>query len=77
MIEKFLKNIVKLEPVEFLGLATFLGVKLLGGDGEPKDFTQLLKELMEKYERLERRKRRDLEKLIRGGKINAPRTKNN
>lgn len=80
-MEKFLLEISKLEPIEFIGVAHLCGAHLLQEDNKtPRDFADILKDILDKYETLNRKKRRELEQLIavansknRGGARNASR----
>ena len=75
-MEKFLIQLSKLEPVEFIGVAHLCGVRLLQEDNKtPRDFADILRDVLNKYETLNRKKRRELEKALaqsnsikRGGK---------
>ena len=58
-IERFQRQLLGLEPVEFLGVAKILGVKVVAED-EEKIFVNVL----ESYRRLSRRKRKNLHRLL-------------
>lgn len=64
-MEKFLIQLSKLEPVEFIGVAHLCGARLLQGDNKtPRDFADILRDVLDKYETLNRKKRRELEKAL-------------
>ena len=64
-MEKFLIQLSKLEPMEFIGVAHLCGAKLLKEDNKtPRDFADILKDILDKYEILNRKKRRELEKVL-------------
>ena len=64
-MEKFLIQLSKLEPVEFIGVAHLCGAHLLQEDNKtPRDFADILKDILDKYETLNRKKRRELEKTL-------------
>ena len=64
-MEKFLIQLSKLEPVEFIGVAHLCGASLLQEDNKtPRDFADILKDILNKYETLNRKKRRELEKIL-------------
>ena len=75
-MEKFLMQLSKLEPVEFIGVAHLCGARLLQEDNKtPRDFADILRDVLNKYQTLNRKKRRELEKVLaqtnsikRGGK---------
>ena len=75
-MEKFLTQLSKLEPVEFIGVAHLCGARLLQEDNNtPRDFADILRDVLNKYQTLNRKKRRELEKVLaqtnsveRGGK---------
>ena len=75
-MEKFLTQLSKLEPVEFIGVAHLCGARLLQEDNKtPRDFADILRDVLDKYQTLNRKKRRELEKALtqtnsvkRGGK---------
>ncbi len=64
-MEKFLTQLSKLEPVEFIGVAHLCGAQLLQEDNKtPRDFADILRDILNKYETLNRKKRRELEKIL-------------
>ena len=64
--ELFLRGVAKLTPVEFCGLATFLGVALTTPSEDPeqksiaRDSTEILEDMMNKFEALNRKGRRQI-----------------
>lgn len=64
-MEKFLTQLSKLEPMEFIGVAHLCGARLLQEDNKtPRGFADILKDILDKYETLNRKKRRELEKTL-------------
>lgn len=64
-MEKFLMQLSKLEPVEFIGVAHLCGARLLQEDNKtPRDFADILRDVLDKYQTLNRKKRRELEKAL-------------
>ena len=64
-MEKFLIQLSKLEPVEFIGVAHLCGARLLQEDNKtPRDFADILRDVLNKYQTLNRKKRRELEKVL-------------
>lgn len=60
----FLEDIAKLEAVEFIGLAKLLGVELLE-DEELRPMGDIVDDVMVKFSKLNRKKRRELKKIVR------------
>lgn len=63
-IDKFIDLIVKLEPIEFMGLARVLGVKL-NEDDKPRDFEPVFAEVLERFSKCNRTRRHELLKLVK------------
>lgn len=64
-MEKFLIQLSKLEPVEFIGVAHLCGARLLQEDNKtPRDFADILRDILNKYQTLNRKKRRELEEVL-------------
>ena len=64
----FLEDIAKLEAVEFIGLAKLLGVELLEGKGESEELRpmgDIVEDIMVKFSKLNRKKRRELKQIVR------------
>lgn len=70
-----------MEPIEFAGLGNLLGVPL-AQDKIPRDFADILNDILQKFSHLNRNKRRDILKLIaksnktRRGKYDASNSEN-
>jgi hypothetical protein len=60
----FLEDIAKLEAVEFIGLAKLLGVELLEGE-ELRSMGDIVDDVMVKFSKLNRKKRRELKQIVR------------
>lgn len=63
--QNFMELLIGLEAVEFLGLCKFLGVKLMEDSKSPRDFTDLLNDLMEKFQNLNRTRQRELLQILK------------
>lgn len=63
-IERFQRQLLQLEPIEFLGVAKILGIQLIKEE-EPLTFEEVFSLLVEKYAALNRRQRRNLHKMLR------------
>ena len=63
--QNFMELLIGLEAVEFLGLCKFLGVKLMEDSKSPRDFTDLLSDLMEKFQNLNRTRQRGLLQILK------------
>ena len=70
-LEKFMLEISKLGPIEFLGLAKIFNIELFEDEGEkqPRDFEAVLSEVLDKYIQLSRRQRRTIMKLIKSANL--------
>ena len=77
---QLIEQISKMEPVEFLGLARLLGVQVLEENKEatgdkdkfkPRSFADVLEDVMAKYEKQNRSRKREIIKLVK--KSNAAR----
>ena len=60
----FLEDIAKLEAIEFIGLAKLLGVELLEGE-ELRPMGDIVEDIMVKFSKLNRKKRRELKQIVR------------
>lgn len=63
--QKFMELLIGLEAVEFLGLCKFLGVKLMEDSKSPRDFADLLSDLMEKFQNLNSTRQRELLQILK------------
>ena len=63
-MNEFLEDIAKLEAIEFIGLAKLLGVKLLEGK-ELRSMGDIVNDVMAKFSKLNRKKRRELKEIVR------------
>ena len=64
-MEKFLTQLARLEPMEFIGVAHLFGARLLQEDNKtPRDFADILKDILDKYKTLNRKKRHEHEKIL-------------
>ena len=62
-LKVFMERLVKLNAIEFIGVARMLGIDVAEGKElrEPgKEFSELFAEMVEKFEGLDRRRRRNL-----------------
>ena len=64
-VENLVKEISKLQMEEFIGVCKILGVELVEEDGTPKDAVGIFEEVINKLDELNRRKRKNLMKLLR------------
>ena len=62
--------IAKMQPIEFAGLARLLGVKIVDGEpATPRPFTDVLEDVMKKFEAQNRTRKREILRLVK--KANA------
>ena len=86
MTEEFTVALSKLETIEFIGVCKVLGISVVYKEdnkqkkqkkGEPRPFMEILWELIQKYQTLGRKQKRDLLKLVVGaGKVKKQRCLN-
>lgn len=89
LTQKFLKELGNIkDPVVFLGLCPILKVEIYkeekdeNGKKIPRDFHEVLKDLMSSYDCAGRKRKRELLKILRdankaqGGEVDGPRTEN-
>lgn len=75
-IDNFITLIVNLEPIEFMGLAKVLNVNIYKDEkqSEPREFEEVFEEVLEKFDKCNRARKREILKLLkaaRGKKKNA------
>lgn len=61
----FIKEVSKLEAIEFIGLAKILCVPILDKKGNEKNFEEILSEVLDKFLIIGRKQRKEIFKLIR------------
>lgn len=61
---KLINKIRQLEPIEFIGLLNLFSISLDSEEKEPKDFYELLDEVIEKYFTKDRKFRRKVDKIL-------------
>ena len=66
-LQKFVFELTKLEPIEFLGVAHVFSVELFEDEERktPVDFEVVVSEIIDGYVMLSRRKRRNLMRMLR------------
>ncbi len=68
-LERFQRELLQLEPIEFMGIAKILGVELFRkneeGKEEPIPFEEIYAAVVSKYAALPRSQRRNLNRLLR------------
>ena len=70
-LEKFMLEISKLEPIEFLGLTKIFNIDLFSDEEEknPREFEIILSEILDKYISLSRKQRRTIMKLVKSANL--------
>ena len=63
--EKIINRLVKLDPIEFLGICKILKVNPIGEDKEGRPFEELWEEVCDKIDGLNRVQKRNLDVLVR------------
>lgn len=61
----FLEYIGQLEPIEFMGVLKIMSVQVLESEKKPRRYEDLLSDLIDRFCGLERKRRRELTKLVR------------
>lgn len=66
-IDRFITLIANLEPVEFMGLARVLKVKLFkdGETPEPREFEEVFAETLERFTKCNRARKREILTLVK------------
>ena len=62
---KFFKILVKMEPLEVLGVARILKIEIMKDKDTPRDFADVLVDIGAKFQELDRKKRRNLISLCK------------
>lgn len=80
MHKQFITYLSKLEVTEFLGLAKLLGVKVWvseDGNSEPsmRPFQDVISEVLEAYNKASRKRRRQIDKILKEATKNKDSTK--
>ena len=70
--ERLMGIIPTLGAIEFIGLAHLLKVSLLNDNKEPRDFTDVLEDVMKAYEKTNRKRRREIMQLLKSRTEVAP-----
>ena len=70
-LEKFMLEISKLEPMEFLGLAKIFNIDLFEDEEKKtaRKFETVFSEILDKYINLSRKQRRTIMKLIKSANL--------
>jgi hypothetical protein len=78
-IDRFITLIANLEPVEFMGLARVLKVKLFKDEEtrEPRAFEDVFEEVLERFTKCDRTRKREILKLIKAAAKRVPGEKKN
>ena len=63
--EKFLGEVSQSEAMTFLGVCKVLGVGLIRETKDPKTFTEILEETMDKFDARSRKRKRELLEVLR------------
>ena len=66
-IDKLLTLIIKMDPIQFTGMARILNVPLVGDEQQPRDFTDVLSDCLEHFSHLSRDAKRNLLSILKAG----------
>ena len=61
---KFITGITKLEPIEFIGLTKVLCTPIVDDENNPREFDDILSDMIDRFVSTGRRQRRDILKVI-------------
>ena len=61
----FIKDVMELEPLEFMGILKIMSVEPRLEAKTPRPFEELLEDLIDRFCGLERKRRREVSKLVR------------
>ena len=64
IFEDFIRKVVKLDPIEFVGLAKILGTQMVDEEGAIRPFNTVVNEMGNKFMTLNRKTRREIQKLL-------------
>lgn len=65
LTSKFIQIIPKMEPVTFAAVAKLLGVPTVSDDKEPRQFTDVFEEVIQKFDAKDRSFKRELIRIIK------------
>lgn len=69
-LEKFLNGIVKLEPIEFIGISKILCIPLVDNNKDPRPFENVLEDMIDKFLDINHNTRKEILKIItQAGKL--------
>lgn len=70
MVIRFVTGITKLEPIEFIGLTKVLCTPIVDEENNPREFDDILSDMIDRFVATGRRQRKDIIKIIeQTGKI--------
>ncbi len=61
---KFTENISKLSEIEFLGLVKMMNIKIYKENNEPKNFEEMLSDVLDNFLIIKEKPRKEIEKII-------------
>lgn len=61
----FLELVTQLEPIEFVGLSKILCVPLVNQKNEPREFEDILSDMIDKFISTRRKQRKDIIKVLK------------
>ena len=61
----FLELVTQLEPIEFVGLSKILCVSLVNEKNEPREFEDILSDMIDKFISTVRKQRKDIIKVLK------------
>lgn len=61
---QFIQSICKLDELEVIGLTNLMGISLMDSEKKPRDFEEVLSEIIDKYIEMNRDKRRKIDYVL-------------
>ena len=65
IVINFLELVTQLEPIEFVGLSKILCVPLVNQKNEPREFEDILSDMIDKFISTGRKQRKDIIKVLK------------
>lgn len=66
IVINFLELVTQLEPIEFVGLSKILCVSLVNEKNDPREFEDILSDMIDKFISTGRKQRKDIIKVLKG-----------
>lgn len=64
-VEKFIELILRLEPIEFIGLSKILCIKIVDDKMEPRPSEDIMCDMIDKFGSINRKKRKEILNIMK------------